>query len=140
MNIEDKIDIWMNDDSFMNFVQQRTVEKVREILEYYPLDPVYEQLDEGFEYDDRYIVPMVDYLVFKLHTAKLRKNSRKRKDGIWWVFVQVFLLDIYVKVFSEEFSRLLPEIRSTLMPILHKEYVQISKKERNNYGNQELRK
>jgi len=123
MKGKEKIDKWLEDEAFMSFAQKRTTEIVRYILNNYPYDLKYEELDECFGRDDRYVVPVVDYLVYRLHRAKLKKNSKKRREGIWWVFVQVILLGHDVKYFAKEFERLLPELRLTLIPMLHAEYM-----------------
>lgn len=123
MKGKEKIDKWLEDEAFMSFAQKRTTEIARYILNNYPYDLKYEELDECFGRDDRYVVPVVDYLVYRLHRAKLKKNSKKRREGIWWVFVQVILLGHDVKYFAKEFERLLPELRLTLIPMLHAEYM-----------------
>lgn len=122
MKHKEKSDKWVKDEEFMSFVQKRTTEIARYILNNHPYDQKYEELDERFGYDDRYVVPLVDYLLYRLHRAKLKRNSKKRREGIWWVFVQVILLGQDVGNFAEEFERLLPELRSTLIPMLHAEY------------------
>lgn len=123
MRQNDKIEKWLEDDSFTDYMQKRTIEIFNYILNNYPYDPKYEELDEYFDRDDRYVAPLVDYLVYRLHLAKLKRNSKKRREGIWWVFVQVILLGEYVECFAEEFNRLLPELRISIIPMLHAEYV-----------------
>ena len=118
MRQNDKIEKWLEDDSFTDYMQKHTIEIFNYILNNYPYDPKYEELDEYFDRDDRYVVPLVDYLVYRLHLAKLKRNSKKRREGIWWVFVQVILLGEYVECFAEEFNRLLPELRITIIPML----------------------
>ena len=53
------------------------------MAENHRIDPQYEELDEAFEYDDRYIAPLVTYLTYKLRLALLQRNAGKRKRGIW---------------------------------------------------------
>lgn len=123
MKKDDKIEKWLEDDSFMEYMQKRTIEMFNHILNNYPYDPQYEELDECFERDDRYVVPLVDYLVYRLHRARLKRNSKKRREGIWWVFIQIILLGDCITSFPEDFKRLLLELRTTLIPMLHAEYV-----------------
>lgn len=89
------------------------------------IDPQYEELDEAFEYDDRYIAPLVTYLTYKLRLALLQRNAGKRKRGIWWVLVHVEMQGYYVEIFSAEFENLLTELRDAVIPMLHTEYVQM---------------
>ena len=81
--------------------------------------------DEAFEYDDRYIAPLVTYLTYKLRLALLQRNAGKRKRGIWWVLVHVEMQGYYVEIFSAEFENLLTELRDAVIPMLHTEYVQM---------------
>ena len=82
MRQNDKIEKWLEDDSFTDYMQKHTIEIFNYILNNYPYDPKYEELDEYFDRDDRYVVPLVDYLVYRLHLAKLKRNSKKRREGI----------------------------------------------------------
>ena len=90
-----------------------------------PQQQQYEELDEAFEYDDRYIAPLVTYLTYKLRLALLQRNAGKRKRGIWWVLVHVEMQGYYVEIFSAEFENLLTELRDAVIPMLHTEYVQM---------------
>lgn len=102
----------------MSFAQERARKEVCEVTENHRIDPQYEELDEAFEYDDRYIAPLVTYLTYKLRLALLQRNAGKRKRGIWWVLV-------HVEIFSAEFENLLTELRDAVIPMLHTEYVQM---------------
>ena len=53
------------------------------------IDPQYEEMAEGFEDNDEYVVPMVDYLSYRLHRAKIYRNRRRRERDIWWVWIQL---------------------------------------------------
>lgn len=77
MKGKEKIDKWLEDEAFMSFAQKRTTEIARYILNNYPYDLKYEELDECFGRDDRYVVPVVDYLVYRLHRAKLKKKLQE---------------------------------------------------------------
>ncbi len=48
-----------------------------------------EEMAEGFEDNDEYVVPMVDYLSYRLHRAKIYRNRRRRERDIWWVWIQL---------------------------------------------------
>ncbi len=125
MKIEKKIENWCQDTCFVNFTNQRMHQELTERPENKRYDILFEELDEAFEYDDRYIGPLVEYLTCRLHIAKLCKNARQRERGIWWVWYQVAMEGYYVQVFSEYFDPLLNELRMTLMPILHREYTRM---------------
>ena len=98
-------------------------EEITEVPENHTLDRKYEELDEGFECDDRYISPLVEYLAYRLHLARLCRNPHKRRRDIWWVFVHVFMQGHYTHVFSEHFDPLLDELQDCIIPMLHDEYV-----------------
>ena len=124
--IEKRIENWCKDARFVNFANRRMHQEITERLENGSYDALFEELDEAFDYDDRYIEPLVEYLTCRLHIAKLNKNKRKRERGIWWVWYQVAMEGYYVQVFSEYFAPLLAELRITLMPMLHKEYLYLN--------------
>ena len=109
----------------MSVAQERARKEVCEVAENHRIDPQYEELDEAFEYDDRYIAPLVTYLTYKLRLALLQRNAGKRKRGIWWVLVHVEMQGYYVEIFSAEFENLLTELRDAVIPMLHTEYVQM---------------
>jgi hypothetical protein len=123
MKIEKKIEKWCMDARFVDYANRRLNEKAAEGLEYGRYDALFEEMDEAFDYDDRYIVPLVEYLTCRLHLAKLYRNAKKRERDIWWVWQQVALEGYYVQVFSEYFAPLLAELKTTLMPMLYKEYI-----------------
>lgn len=124
--IEKRIENWCKDGRFVNFANRRMHQEITERLENRSYDALFEELDEAFDYDDRYIEPLVEYLTCRLHIAKLNKNKRQRERGIWWVWCQVAMEGHYVQVFSEYFDPLLTELRITLIPMLHKEYLHLN--------------
>lgn len=118
-----KIENWCKDEKFMCYADKCMSEAFNDVVENQPLDPQYEELDEAFEWNDRYIVPLVDYLTYRLHLAKLQRNPRKRRSGIFWVFTHVFMQGHYLHVFAEVFAPLVTELHETMMVMLHREYV-----------------
>lgn len=124
MNVQEKIEKWCKDENFLMYADKRMRDEICHVPENQVLDPMFEELDEKFDMDDRYIDPMVSYLTYRLQLAKLTRNKRKRRRGIWWVFVQVMMLGHYVKVFENELSDLLVELQEEIMPMLHSEYIQ----------------
>lgn len=124
MKLQEKIESWCKDENFMHYVQERVRKEMCESTESHRIDPEYEKLDEGFEYEDRYIVPLVTYLTYKLRLAVVQRSARKRKRGIWWVLVHVEMQGHYVKVFAADFEPLLAELREAFLPMLHTEYIQ----------------
>ena len=101
MKLQEKIKSWCKDEKFMSYAQERVRKELCEVAENHRIDPQYEELDEAFDYDDRYIVPLVTYLTYKLRLALLQRNAGKRKRGIFWVLVHVEMQGFYVEVFSE---------------------------------------
>lgn len=131
MNVQEKIEKWCKDENFLMYADKRMREEICSKPENHVLDPRFEELDKRFDIDDRYISPMVSYLTYRLQLAKLNRNRKKRRRGVWWVFVQVTMLEPYVKVFESELSNLLTELQEEIMPMLHYEYVQNLKGEKN---------
>ena len=123
MKIEKKIEKWCKDASFVGFANRRMGHELTQRMKNNSLDPFFEELDEAFEYDDQYIVPLVEYLTCRLHTAMLRKDIRQREEGIWQVWFHIAMEGYYVQTFHEEFEPLLSELRTALMPMLYKEYL-----------------
>ena len=72
--IEKKIENWCKDARFVNFANRRMHQEITERLENGSYDALFEELDEAFDYDDRYIEPLVEYLTCRLHIAKLNKD------------------------------------------------------------------
>lgn len=124
MNVQEKIEKWCKDGNFLTYADKRMREELCLVPENRVLDPKFEELDERFDMDDRYIDPMVSYLTYRLQLAKLSRNKRKRRRGIWWVFVQVMMLGHYINVFENEVYNLLTELQEEIMPMLHSEYIQ----------------
>ena len=76
MKIEKKIENWCQDTCFVNFTNQRMHQELTERPENKRYDILFEELDEAFEYDDRYIGPLVEYLTCRLHIAINRTYIR----------------------------------------------------------------
>lgn len=131
MNVQEKIEKWCKDENFLMYADKRMREEICSKPENQVLDSRFEELNERFDIDDRYISPMVSYLTYRLQLAKLNRNRKKRRRGVWWVFVQVTMLGPYVKVFESELSNLLTELQEEIMPMLHYEYIQNLKGEKN---------
>ena len=89
---------------------------------------MFEEMDEGFDDEDEYVVPMVEYLSSRLHKAKLCKNRRKREKELWWVWYEIAMQGIYIKVFDCYYENLVEELRLEIMPMLYREYMQLQKK------------
>ena len=53
----------------MSFAQERARKEVCEVTENHRIDPQYEELDEAFEYDDRYIARSEE------HTSELQSRE-----------------------------------------------------------------
>lgn len=124
MNVQQKIEKWCKDEKFLQYANKRMNEEISDVPENHRLDAEHEELCEAFEWDNRYALPLATYLTYRLQVAKLQKNAKKRRRGIWWVFVQVAMQGHYVQVFSEEFGHLLTELQETVMPMLYTEYMQ----------------
>lgn len=122
MNIKRKIGMWLEDERFRQYAERRMREEITDVPENLVPDPRYEELDEGFERDGRYIVPLVEYLAYRLHMARLCRDPQKRRRGIWWVFVQISMQEPY-KEFADEFEPLVDELQDCIIPMLHDEYV-----------------
>ena len=122
MNVQEQIKEWYQDRRFVNYVNMRVQEEIRHVSEQRP-DQKYKELDDAFDLDDRYSVPLTTYLTYRLQLAKLQKNRSKRRRGIWWVFVQIVILRLYTEITTKEFEKLQKESYGAIIPMLHNEYV-----------------
>jgi len=126
-----KIEKWLQNKRFTDYSDKRILTEVDDVCENHRSDPEYEELTRAFRRDERYIVPMVAYLSYRLQVAKLQKDVRKRKRAVWWVFVQSILLSNATQIHFMEFSLLQTKLMETVMPMLHDEYVKkLNKKKR----------
>ena len=69
MNVQQKIEKWCRNERFVHYANER----ISEELVYAPnhrIDPEYEELDEAITWDNRYIVPMMTYLTYRLQLVK----------------------------------------------------------------------
>ena len=69
---------------------------------------------EGFEDNDEYVVPMVDYLSYRLHRAKIYRNRRRRERDIWWVWIQLKYEGIYVEACIKYYAKLVEEVEKDI--------------------------
>jgi len=102
MELQKKFDKWLEDEKFVTFANKRLKDEILHVPENHLLDPKHEELEEGFENYDCYAAPLATYLTYCLQLAKCSRNAKKRKRGIWWVYVQVHILGFYTKVFACE--------------------------------------
>ena len=128
MNVQKKIEKWYSDERFVRYMHERVSEELRNVSK--RPDPKFKELDEAFDRDDRYIVPLVTYLTYRLQLAKLQRNARQRRRGIWWVFVQVIILGLYTEISTKELEKLRMKLLEAIMPILHDEYIRLSNKKK----------
>lgn len=106
----------------MHFANRRMDEEINNGMTDYRSDPEYEALDEAFEWDDRYAVPLATFLTYRLQVATLQKNAKKRRRDVWRVFVQTAMLGQYLQAFYGVFDNLLSGLQNEVMPMLHEEY------------------
>lgn len=126
MCVAEQIEIWLDDEAFVAFANDRMNEMLRQ---HHRVDPVFEEMDEGFDEEDAYIIPMVEYLSCRLHKALLCKNKRRREQEVWWVWYEVAMQGYYVQLFMPYYETLVEELRLELMPMIHREYMQRKGKE-----------
>lgn len=122
----EKIEKWLENEQFVAFANERMNNVL--LNKRHPIDPMFEEMDEGFDEEDEYVVPMVEYLSCRLHKAKLCMNRRKREKEIWWVWYEIAMQGIYIKVFNCYYENLVEELRLEIMPMLYREYMQLQKK------------
>ncbi|KAA3868548.1 hypothetical protein F3F80_13400, partial [Bacteroides ovatus] len=94
--------------------------------------PQSEEMAEGFEDNDEYVVPMVDYLSYRLHRAKIYRNRRRRERDIWWVWIQLKYEGIYVEACIKYYAKLVEEVEKDIYTILHREYVRMKRNQTSN--------
>lgn len=129
MNVQKKIEKWYRNKRFVHYVNERVSEEIRHVSIQRP-DPKYKELDEAFDRDNRYVIPLTTYLTYRLQVAKLQKNGPKRRRDIWWVFVQIIILELYTEISTKEFEKLRMDLLEAIMPILHDEYIRLSNKKK----------
>ena len=130
MKLQEKIKSWCKDEKFMSFAQERARKEVCEVTENHRIDPQYEELDEAVTWDNRYIVPMMTYLTYRLQLVKLQKNAKNRNRRIWWIFVHVIMREDYTQLFDGKSEKFLTELQDTVMTMLHDEYTRLSNKKK----------
>lgn len=121
MSVAEQIEMWLDDEAFVAFANERMNEVLRQR---HRVDSVFEEMDEGFDEEDAYIVPMVEYLSYRLHKALLCKNKRRREQEVWWVWYEVAMQGYYVQLFMPNYETLVEELRLELMPMIHRVYMQ----------------
>ena len=124
--LEQKIEAWLEDEQFVKFANARMNHEIKHVP--HSVDPWFDEMEEGFDEEDEYVVPMVEYLSSRLHKAKLCKNRRKREKELWWVWYEIAMQGIYIKVFNCYYENLVEELRLEIMPMLYREYMQLQKK------------
>ena len=75
--LELKIEVWLEDEQFVKFANARMNHEIKHVP--HSVDPWFDEMEEGFENDEEYVVPMVEYLSCRMHMAKLCTNRRKRE-------------------------------------------------------------
>lgn len=122
MKTSKKLKKWYRDEQFVRYMNKRVNEEMRRAANQ-RLTAEYQVLNDGFDRDKRYIAPLTNYLTYRLQLARLQKKARKRRRGIWWVFIRVIVLGIYTEHFPREFEKLRQDLLEDIMPILHEEYL-----------------
>lgn len=124
--LELKIDKWLESEQFVKFAEARMNHEIKNVP--HSVAPWFDEMEEGFENDEEYVVPMVEYLSCRMHMAKLCTNRRKREKELWWVWYEIAMQGIYIKVFNCYYENLVEELRMEIMPMLYREYMQLQKK------------
>ena len=126
--LELKIEKWLENEQFVAFANKRMNNVL--LNKRHPIDPMFEEMDEGFDEEDEYVVPMVEYLSSRLHKAKLCKNRRKREKELWWVWYMLAMQTYFIELLDEYYGALVEELRLEIMPMIHREYVKLQKRKK----------
>ena len=126
--LELKIEKWLENEQFVTFANERMNNVL--LNKRHPIDPMFEEMDEGFDEEDEYVVPMVEYLSSRLHKAKLCKNRRKREKELWWVWYMLAMQTYFIELLDEYYGALVEELRLEIMPMIHREYVKLQKRKK----------
>lgn len=126
--LELKIEKWLENEQFVAFANERMNNVL--LNKRHPIDPMFEEMDEGFDEEDEYVVPMVEYLSSRLHKAKLCKNRRKREKELWWVWYMLAMQTYFIELLDEYYGALVEELRLEIMPMIHREYVKLQKRKK----------
>ena len=124
--LEQKIETWLKDEQFVMFANARMDHEINNVP--HRIDPLFDELEEGFEIDADCIVPMVEYLSCRMHAAKLCTNRRMREKQLWWVWHALFMQGIFFEAFDEHYSSLVEELRLEVIPMIHREYMKKQKR------------
>lgn len=126
--LELKIEKWLENEQFVAFANKRMNNVL--LNKRHPIDPMFEEMDEGFDEEDEYVVPMVEYLSSRLHKAKLCKNRRKREKELWWVWYEIAMQTYFIELLDEYYGTLVEELRLEIMPMIHREYVKLQRRKK----------
>ena len=126
--LELKIEKWLENEQFVAFANKRMNNVL--LNKRHPIDPMFEEMDEGFDEEDEYVVPMVEYLSSRLHKAKLCKNRRKREKELWWVWYEIAMQTYFIELLDEYYGALVEELRLEIMPMIHREYVKLQRRKK----------
>lgn len=125
MTVAEQIEKWLGDEAFVAFADERMNKALRQ---QHRVALLFEEMDEGFDEEDAYVVPMVEYLSCRLHKAQLCNDKRRREQEVWWVWYEVTMQGYYVQLFMPYYETLVEELRLELMSIIHIEYMQRKRK------------
>ena len=82
MKTQKKIENWCRDEKFMRYADKRMGEAFNDVVENQPLDPQYEELDEEFEWNDRYLVGVYPCVHAGTLPACIRRGVRPARDRV----------------------------------------------------------
>ena len=126
--LELKIDKWLENEQFVAFANKRMNNVL--LNKRHSIDPMFEEMDEGFDEEDEYVVPMVEYLSCRMHMAKLCTNRRKREKELWWVWYMLAMQTYFIELLDEYYGSLVEELRLEIMPMIHREYVKLQRRKK----------
>lgn len=126
--LELKIEVWLEDEQFVKFANARMNHEIKHVP--HSVDPWFDEMEEGFEIDEEYVVPMVEYLSCRMHMAKLCTNRRKREKELWWVWYMLAMQTYFIELLDEYYGALVEELRLEIMPMIHREYVKLQKRKK----------
>ena len=70
----EEIEKWLENKLFVAFANKRMNNVL--LNKRHSIDPMFEEMDEGFDEEDEYVVPMVEYL-----SSRLQRRSSARTDA-----------------------------------------------------------
>lgn len=121
MKTEKKIEKWLSDGKFEQFASEYITNEMKRRIDAGFCDRAFEEMNEAFDMEDGYIVPIAEYLSYKLHVARLRRKRDTGDREMWKVYYCLQMMGAYGQF--QVFEDLRGELWVCMMTAIHRDYV-----------------